>query len=72
MLRLHMHGLDVDELADPVARAFAAIARMLDAAEWRARVGTDILVDEAEAGFELLRGDSSTAVQVSWPTSSRA
>ena len=62
--RLDMHRLDVDELADAESRAFAAVARMLDPAERQARVGADIVVDEADAGLELLGGDPSAAVQV--------
>src|SRR4051812_8851598 len=37
---------------------------MLDPAERGARVGPDILVDEAHAGFELLRGDPPAAVEI--------
>ena len=47
---LDLHRLDVDELADAVARALAAEARVLDAAEGHARVGADVVVDEGEAG----------------------
>src|SRR3954453_22568632 len=62
--RLDVHGLDVDELANAEDAAFAAVARMLDSAEGRARVGTDVLVDEAHAGFELLGRDAPAAVEV--------
>ena len=62
--RLHVDRLDVDELADAVGRAFAAVARMFDTAEGRSGVGTDVLVDEAHAGVELLRGDPAAAVEV--------
>src|SRR5947209_19738982 len=62
--RLNVHRLDIGELADAVGGAFAPVSRMLDAAEWRARVGAHILVDEARPGFELLRGDAPAAVEI--------
>ena len=62
--RLHVHGLDVHELANPEGAAFAAVAGMLDAAERRARVRANVLVDKAHAGLELLGGDAAAAVEV--------
>src|SRR6185312_14656107 len=59
-----MHRLDIDELADSKGRAFAAIARTLDSAERRPRVRPDVLVDEAQAGFELLGRDSPSALEI--------
>jgi prolyl 4-hydroxylase len=62
--RLHVHRLDVDELTDAEGGAFATVARVLDAAERRSRIGTDVLVDEAQAGFELLRSDPPATVEI--------
>src|SRR5258708_7914625 len=62
--RLDVHRLNVGELANPERRAFAAVAGVLDPAERRARVGADILVDEARPGLELLRGDSPAAREI--------
>src|SRR3954447_11905747 len=62
--RLHVHALDVDELADPVSRTLAAVARMLDPAEWHSRIRPHVLVDEAHAGFELFGGDAPAAVDI--------
>src|SRR4051794_40243150 len=56
-LRAHEHGLDVDELAYPVGCAFAAIAAVLHAPEWQARIGTHILVHEPHARRKLLGRD---------------
>jgi len=62
--RLHVHRLDVDELVDSVSGAFASEAGVLDPTERCSWVGTDIFVHKTQSRFELLRGDSSSPVEV--------
>src|SRR5262249_21151136 len=57
-------ALDVGELADSELRTFAPVTRVFDTAERHARVGTDVLVDEAEPRLELVGSDSPAAIEV--------